>query len=236
MGLLRQRLGRFGNATRLAYTERGFLGGTRFVMRTVCCKFILLFKSRAAQKEVANLRYALRAARQKGQPGTPYIGLAITGGIGDLLVIARVMRDLGAAVGGIYFDVYVKRPAIAAWVFSDVPGFGGAYFDSLFHSLLPDYDVAVRASQFAMTYADRVRWPVLRDNPRMADAVFALMRSRLEMDEFVEVHPYQDNVFAAMAVRAGWTRRDYMHHQFGVAYGGDRLDVPSSQDAIAVSG
>lgn len=234
--MLKERLDRFSRAIWQAYRERGVVGGTRYVVRAVQLKFTLLLKHKNAQRHSVELIEALKNARKNTKPGTTHMALVITGGIGDLIVIARLMRDIAAEAGPIRFDVFVKRPAICSWLFENVPGFAGAHYDSLFDAMYAHYDVALRANSFIVTYADRLHWKNICQNKRMAELVFALIYNRNEFDDYVGPHPYRDNQLARAIVKGGHTRRDYVHHLAGIPYGGDQLDIPCSDEALAKYG
>ncbi|HQT47734.1 MAG TPA: hypothetical protein PLY97_10975, partial [Acidocella sp.] len=204
--LLLRRLRRFWVGTRLAYAERGMSGGTRYVLRTVYYKTSVLIKNKVAHRSTAALRKALVAARDKNPESMPHVALLISGGIGDLLVVARFIRDFGAEVGGIHFNVFVARPALANWAFSKVQGFAGAESDSLFFRVMEDYDLAIQAHSLIVTYSERIRWRALRVNPRMLEIVFSMIKSRVWADEFVNPHPYLDNILAQKIVQSGASR------------------------------
>jgi hypothetical protein len=230
--MLRQRLGRFATASRLAFAERGLFAGSRFVARTVRRKFVQLFKNQVAAKEAGALRVELAALRCNSHPDTAHLAVAATGGIGDLIVIARFMRDIAEATQAISFHVFVPRPETAAWVFQNVTGFAGAYPDSLFEQVRDEYDMAIRANSFVITYTEHLRWGHLCKTPRMAEIAFSIIRGRAEVDPYVEQHPYLDNRLARDIVHEGWTRRDYMHHLAGIEYGGDRMALPRARGAL----
>ncbi|WP_298264159.1 glycosyltransferase family 9 protein [Acidocella sp.] len=234
--MLQQRLWRFAKASLLAYRERGLGGGTRYILMTIRRKAALLLLHWASRREIAALRAGLAVSRVAASPGSVHIALAVSGGIGDLLVVARFMRDVAATAGPLRFDVFAKRPGITAWLFQNVDGFGCAYPDSLFHPVLADYDIAMRANTFVFTYSAQLQWSRICQNRRLAEVVFALLCNRAAFDEFVELHPYRDNELVRNIVRGGWTRRDYLHHLAGISYGGDRFDVPCAPDALAKFG
>jgi hypothetical protein len=60
------------------------------------------------------------------QDGSLVLAIGISGGIGDLIVAARFMRDLAAQTEAFTFDVFAARPSLIDWIFSKVPGFARA--------------------------------------------------------------------------------------------------------------
>jgi ADP-heptose:LPS heptosyltransferase len=231
-GAITTRLRRAIMAMRIAYTERGLAEAARFTLRTGFRKGTLLMRQFGARTQARHLREELRVAREATPDSPPCIAVAVTGGIGDLLVIARLLRDLGQHVGGARFDVFCPRPALAEWAFGGVPGFRRACYDILFDGLRSEYDMALRANQMVVLYQESLRWPVLRDHPVLASVANSLMRQRPKIDPFVTQHPWLDNFLAQKAVFAGCRRRDFLHHLAGIAYGGDGMAVPQDPAAL----
>jgi ADP-heptose:LPS heptosyltransferase len=175
----------------------------------------------------------LAEARRAEPDGPPRIAIAVTGGIGDFLVIARFLRDLERQVGALRFDIYCPRPELAQWACGRIPGFGQAHYDILFDAVRADYDLALRANQMLVLYRENLRWPVLRSAPALAAIVASLDRVRPKIDVFVVQHPYLDHFLASTAVFQGRSRRDYLHLLADIPYGGDALDVPADHAALA---
>ncbi len=168
--------------------------------------------------------------------GDPSIGVRISGGVGDDIVIARYLRDLLACVPGARFDIYCSNPATAAWVFASVPGFRGVFHDILFERYLGFYDLAMRISQFALVQAELVNWPKLRHHPELTRRVDSLMRSRPALEMVIQKHPYMDNFLASIAIFRNCTRRDFLHGTTKIGYGGDRLDLPLDTSLVQAHG
>jgi ADP-heptose:LPS heptosyltransferase len=231
-GAVAGRLRRAATTMRIAYAERGLAEAARFTLRSGLRKGTLLMWQLGARTQARQLREELRSAREAAPDGPPCIAVAVTGGVGDFLVIARFLRDLGQHVGGARFDVFCPRPALAAWAFGGVPGFRQAYYDILFDGLRAEYDMALRANQMVVLYRESLRWSVLRDHPALAAVAEAVMRQRPKIDPFVTQHPWLDNFLAQKAVFAGCRRQDFLHHLAGIAYGGDGMAVPQDPAAL----
>src|ERR1035438_42823 len=85
--------------------------GSRLLALTYTCRFVvvklpLLFRQIS---QVARRRTAIRKigiAREDLEDATPFIGLRVSGGLGDYLVIARFLRDLRSFAGNFTFDIY----------------------------------------------------------------------------------------------------------------------------------
>jgi hypothetical protein len=229
-------LPRFRHAAALlqaTWRQHGLAAAAGYGFSTALRKGNLLLRQVGAHTRERALRRALREERQLAPGGVPRIAVAITGGIGDILVIGRFLRDLEAHLGGAGFDIFCPRPALATWALGGLPGLRQVHYDILFDGLRHEYDVALRANQMLVLYQEDLRWQAARDSPALAQVVAALIRSRPLIDPFVAQHPWHDNFLAQKAVFGGRSRRDFLHHLAGLEYRGDRMAVP--QDAAALS-
>jgi len=206
--------------------QRGTFAAGIFLARTLFRKGPLLVRHLRAVQGMAQLRANVRASRQTVPASILQVGVMVSGGLGDMLVIGRFLRDLGQAAPGMRLDIFMSTPGMAAWAFREIPGFRGAYHDVLFDSAIAEYDVALRISQFVVVYSERVRSETLQAAGGMAQAVEAIMRFRPEIDICVNHNPWLDNHLARIATFHGATRRDFLHKIAAIPYGGDRLTVP----------
>ena len=173
----------------------------------------------------------LEAIRSDGRLA---IAITVSGGLGDLIVIARWMRDLATSVEPFSFDVFASSPSLAGWVFSAVPGFGRAYPDTLDDLAGRGYDLRLRVNQTVVVRYESVRWARLRKAPRMV-AVTAKMnaaRQRGGLEPYILNHPRLDNGLARKAVYAGRNRNDFLHSLTGLDYGGDLLGLAADDTVL----
>ncbi|MCO6414643.1 hypothetical protein JYK14_00410 [Siccirubricoccus sp. KC 17139] len=214
------------------WRQHGLAAAVGYGFSTVLRKGALLLHQVGARTQERTLRQALRAERRAAPGGVPRIAVAITGGIGDMLVVGRLLRDLEAHLGGAIFDVFCPRPALAAWALGGLPSLRQVHYDILFDGLRQEYDVALRANQMLVLYREDLCWQTVRDHPALAEVVAALIRNRPLIDPFVAQHPWHDNFLAQKAVFGGRSRRDFLHHLAGLEYRGDRMAVPQEPTAL----
>lgn len=169
-----------------------------------------------------------RARLREG--GRPLLAVAATGGLGDLIVMARFMRDLGTAAGPFDFAVICARPHLADWVFGAAPGFGTARFDTLAAGI-DDYDARLEINQVVVVAAGSMRRDRLDGHPRLLEALEAIGRAARPLAPYIEHQPLLDNGLGRKAVYSNRSRRDFLHHMAGVPYGGDRLDIAPEEGA-----
>jgi hypothetical protein len=187
-------------------------------------KFLLPWPRRAEAWRLEVLRSEGRLA----------IAITVSGGLGDLIVIARYMRDLAAEVEPFSFDVFAPSPSLAQWVFCTVPGFERAQHDSLDEFVGRSYDMRLRLNQTVVIVYNSLRWARLRDAPRMMAAVNRMSQSRRRcgLEPYIQHHPRLDNGLARKAVYSNRSRNDFLHSLSGLQYGGDHLPIAAADKVL----
>lgn len=173
----------------------------------------------------AVLRRLPSVSRTPVSPGTCAYAIRMTGGVGDAVVIARLARDLQAALGGGWrFDVYFHNPDAIRMLFAGIEGFGQCMHDKVFDAVVGHYLFALSANHFVTFVNEHLQLRALvADAPRVVRAWAHVEVWRQPVDKFIRVHPDLDGAFADAATRAGHKRHTYLHAMLGVPYGGDRL-------------
>jgi hypothetical protein len=203
----------------------GVISAAKLFFKLIGRKFPILWRQLTTAPRASAISRHVEAERARS--GRPYVAVAVTGGVGDHVVIARFLRDLCAAVGDIGFDVFSPTPEQAAWVFAAVPGFICSYHDILFERLLPEYDAGFRANQTIVVYREALCWSRLRNMPELVRVIDNLIRARAKVDVFIDRHPFLDNFLARTALFAERTRRDFLHAMADIPYGGDSMAIPA---------
>lgn len=232
----RTRLERFATTFRQTRDRHGNRRALQYATRTIVVKLPRVFAHARAARRAGAVRAEIARARLDRIDGHPHLAVAITGGIGDFIVLARFFRDLHEAAGPFEFDVFAPIPKQALWIFSAVPGFRTAYNDIILDKILGEYDVALRANQMLLVYEDHVRWRALRGSPRLLDVVATAIKARPAIEVFAQNHPWMDNHLARSIVFQGHGRRDYLHRFAGIGYGGDVFGLRADSTAAARHG
>jgi hypothetical protein len=169
----------------------------------------------------------------------PLLGIQISGGIGDYVVIARFLRDLATAVETFCFDVYAPDPKLAEWALASVPGFRSAYSEFIFPEVTDAYALTLRISQFVIVWKETADWWALRNHRALLRVIQNITRFRSNIDIMVERHPYMDGFLAQKAVYMNLSRRNFLHGMAKITYGGDLFDLAvdmSLHDQMGLSG
>lgn len=183
------------------------------------------------------LRYAYkrRQLRSAGIMQNNDGAILVTGGLGDLIVVARFLRDLLAHLGGGKFSIFYNSPAVAEMVFQNVPGFSGAYPSHFFKYAKDICLYGLTINQFI--YIEK--WP---DHRAMAvgDArIYELVRILEAHEKKIEPislmrfhHPFLDGTLGRYAAIKGRCRNDFLHYAAGIGYGGDELSLSKDETVL----
>jgi ADP-heptose:LPS heptosyltransferase len=203
--------------------EKSLWGLVIYVLRYVARR-----GPQAARRRLETRRsIAKQARKQIAAEGTISIGIMTTGAIGDQIIAARFLRDLGAYCDNkVSFDIYAPKISSSEWVYRNVPNVTGIFQDSAFsrtprkYSMVWELTSNLRVlsveSQFQASGATLLL--NIRENiQRFFDENLNLSDNRIAQ-EFVYIH----NV----------TRPISLHFIAGIEYGGDRFDLPSDANVV----
>lgn len=193
----------------------------RFMARYVWTKLPLLWQGAATKLKSGRVRSSIKAQLPTDKP--VILVHTLGGGIGDNIVIARFLRDLGAACGPLEFDVACNSAGAARWVFETIPGFRECHSSFLFREIAPLYALAIRITQVAEVCAYDERQLAL--NPKLASVCRRLEAFVADNAGLVAELPCSSGDFGRRAVYANQTRSTYLHYQAGIAHGGEGFDL-----------
>jgi len=232
---MKGRLKRLARRTQAIYLETGSLRAPiSYLHHAFRAKASLLARHAwALQGSLLPWRLAAERRRLSAHRNQGRLVIAVTaaGGLGDLITIARCLRDLAQEAEAFAFDVFAASPDLAQWVFAAVPGFGRAYPDTLERFSQRNYDLHLLINQTATAAPETIAWDRLRQAPRMLQAVRQLMRlsRQASLEPYILHHPRLDNGLARKAVYAGKSRQNFLHWMLGIGYGGDNLEIEADE-------
>ncbi|MCA3388713.1 MAG: hypothetical protein INF65_08785 [Roseomonas sp.] len=235
---MKGRLKRLTRRTQAIYLETGSLRAPISYLRHAFRAKASLLARHAWALQGSLLPWRLAAERRRlsahRNQGRLVIAVTAAGGLGDLIIIARCLRDLAQEAEAFAFDVFAASPDLAQWVFAAVPGFGRAYPDTLERFSTRNYDLHLLINQTATVAPETIAWDRLRQAPRMLQAVRRLMRlsRQASLEPYILHHPRLDNGLARKAVYAGKSRQDFLHWMLGIDYGGENLGIEADEEAL----
>lgn len=163
------------------------------------------------------------------------VAIQTSGGIGDQIIIARLLRDASTQFPDMRFDVFSNDLVVTRWAFGKNTSFRQAYIDSLFMTAIGKYDYAVAVSDTITESStrskegssDRQGFEALLDRAALYNKsnedIFSLgSRGRT----FQAIRLVCDNA----------TRHTALHHIAGIAYGGDEMAMECDPALLQASG
>lgn len=152
----------------------------------------------------------------------------ITGGIGDAIISARLIRDLQARLGvDFHFDVYYQTPALITPFFSQIAGFRQSNSIAGFDLLSQLYSVTLTLNQFAILHLNKTHGSQLAQQaPQLLHIISKAEQSRKPIEQYIASHPFFDGAFADQVAPQGYKRHRYLHAMLGLEYGGNALTLP----------
>lgn len=224
----------FGKSRQVYETTESPLLAAKFFIRYVMAKLPIAMNRWRQRRTVAQVRQAVTSEAQS--EGAPLcICIMVSGGVGDLIVIARFVRDLQRAAGPFQFDLFFRHAAVANWVFAAVEGYRSCFSDFLFDDLKHEYTAAMRISSFVTIYRD-IKGRRLRENANLSTVLNDIDRFRARISTFVDKHPFMDGFLGQHAVYMNRTRADFLHLMARIPFGGSRLELDADQTTVAEAG
>ena len=154
------------------------------------------------------------------------VAARITGGLGDYVVISRVIRELfSLSDGKLRFYIFCSAPGKGQWVWKN-DSFVEQVYDEIFYdnySLL--FDCTLFLNQF-IYYDERIIniEKIMRLAPKFGKALASCQKKRKDWNIFIENHPVLDGAFAHTAVALNYNRHNYIYHLLGISAGKIKQD------------
>ncbi|MDR3376531.1 MAG: glycosyltransferase family 9 protein [Ancalomicrobiaceae bacterium] len=157
------------------------------------------------------------------------IAIHVTGGLGDLIVVARFLRDFLQSIGGATFVILYNEPDIANMVFASVPGYRKSFHEIYFGDVKDSFRYAFTINQFFFVdRLDEAKSAFVRDHERHADIVSKvnhIAAKQEPVNRLKDNHPFLDGALGHYASFKGFGRSQFLHYLAGIDYGGDQLAI-----------
>jgi len=165
-----------------------------------------------------------------------FVALWITGGVGDAVIIARLLTALALEAAGDDYvvDLFYQKPENIRFLFQKQGRVRAVIDDMFFERTRQKYDLSGRVNQFVYFDIEAANWPkMIARAPKLCDAVRSSERRGKEFDLFIQHHPSLDGVFADSAVRIGCLRHTFLHHLTGLSLAEPNLEIEVDQEALS---
>ncbi len=231
-GRLRRLIYRFKNKS----SECGVLNALRllvpkytfFLIKMIKQRIRTLLKNWQFRKELAELKNNISDKNSLVSESFPLVyAVRITGGLGDALMIARLIRDYQANVAKDFqFDIYCQSPGLVSYFYENIPGFRKCFYLESYGLGVRGYDFALMANQFVtfdMEHFNAGR--VIKFFPKVFESYSTNVKERSKIEKFISAHPFLDGAFADIATKKGKKRYSYLHEMLGLPYSGNEVPL-----------
>ena len=153
--------------------------------------------------------------------------ILISGGLGDAIVIARLIRDLQIELDNSFaFDIYFHSPKNVIHFFKSIPGFREAINSELFDATKRYYCFSMRVNQFVTFEEEFIDYPTLiKHAPKVLNIIAHAIATRRPIEKYIAATPFLDGAFADLFAKKGYRRQTFLHSMLDLPYGGDHLDL-----------
>lgn len=153
--------------------------------------------------------------------------IKISGGLGDAIMIARLIRDLQISLQHeSRFDIYFHSPNAIRSFFTKIPGFRSLYSIEAFEATRDFYTFSLNINQYISFL------PIKKDKIQHIQAFEKLHRimtncnaENEKSNRYIKTFPALDGEFADITAARGVSRYKYHHTVLNIPYGGSRLDI-----------
>jgi hypothetical protein len=185
-----------------------------FILKKLYKKLLLEFSFRKLQLELK--KYSLRQEFNKqknfsNSSSTIFICISITGGIGDVICVARWIRQVKERFGQlIVIDVFFTSPQKVRFILKP-NGVREVFSDLIFRRLSSSYDTVLTVNHFIISHDSKFKTKrILSIAPDFYYFIKNIKKSVLPYQKYIDFHPTLDGLFADLIVEKGLTRKDFL--------------------------
>jgi hypothetical protein len=159
------------------------------------------------------------------------IAVSVGGAVGDNVMAARFLRDLGAVCPDLAFDVYTSNVVLGKWIYQDVAAVRDCFQDVAFNTVYTQYDVALFFGDTMKLLHHKATDGWSKEFSAIAASIARFSEAHKEAPEFPYNH---DGVVAQdLFYKHGLNRARANHFIADIPYGGDRYRLPADEEIIS---
>ena len=190
-------------------------------MKYTCKWFRKKISQRAKHREYKKINLA------SADPETDQMAVCISGGLGDHIIHARVLRDLAKSVGRVTYIIFAPDPDMVGWIMGEMPEFRAAYPEFLAASDALNYDCLLYLNTFAVFNEEHINYlKIQKLAPRLLKIIGCAIKKRRPWNIFIDNHPVLDGAFARQLTAIGGCRYDFLHSCLGLPPPDVRYTLP----------
>ncbi|QYM92305.1 glycosyltransferase family 9 protein [Dickeya zeae] len=200
---------------------------TYFMFKMIKQKIRSFIKNRQFKKEFSQISKDLHEI-DRSENSTPLVyAVKITGGLGDALMISRLIRDFQSEVAdGFKFDIYFQSPGLVSFFYENIPGFRKCFYTESYNIGVKGYDFALIANQFVIFDESQFNSSrIIKNFPRIFESYSVNLNQRAGIQKYISAHPFLDGAFSDFATKKGKKRYSFLHEMMGIGYTGNEVKL-----------
>ena len=165
------------------------------------------------------------------------IAVKITGGLGDYIVLGRILKNLLAVIENAECYIFVPNTEYAEWIFKNVPEVKEIYPEIFWDKCRQNCDCSLFLNTFVFFDEQNVNIQKIKKvAPRLLEIFSNTVRNHSIWTIYIENHPVLDGAFARQAVVLGYNRYSFINHCLGIQCSGYSFDLPlCNEEAMSVA-
>jgi hypothetical protein len=160
------------------------------------------------------------------------VGVKITGGLGDYVILSRVIRDLEEHSGKmVEFYIFCSAPGTGSWVWKNIPYVKRVFDEIFFDHYKSSFDCVIYLNQFIFYDEENINIDkIMNLSPAFGKVLASCRRNRRDWNFYIDNHPVLDGAFAHTAVARGFNRYNFIYHLLGIEPGEISRDFFTEND------
>ena len=195
--------------------DRVYLKSILFILKKLYKKLRLeLELNKKLQSELK--KYSLKQEFDKKKlfsesANSIFVCISITGGIGDVICIARWIRQVKNHFGMlIIIDVFFTSPEMTRFILQPI-GVRDVFSDLIFRRSSSSYDAVFTVNQFVISHESKFKTErILSIIPEFIYFIKDINKSLIPYQKYIDYHPKLDGLFADLVVEQELTRKDFL--------------------------
>jgi len=192
-----------------------YLNSVFFILKKLYKKVLLEIKLYKKLKSEF-IKYSLKQEFDKkklfsSSTNSIFVCISITGGIGDVICIARWIRQVKKHFGKlIVIDVFFTSPEMTRFILQPI-GVRDVFSDLIFRRSSSTYDAVFTVNQFVISHDSKFKTERIKSIvPEFIYFIKDINKSLIPYKKYIDYHPKLDGLFADLVVEQGLTRKDFL--------------------------
>ena len=211
-------------------TQRSLLAVGRYFVRFISRRGPAAIRRRIeARRSLARM-----TAQSQRTPNQIIVAIVVGGVVGDNIIAARFLRDLGEFCPNVSFDIYTSNVALGRWIYGNVgSGLRDCFQDTSFGKISEEYDAILEIGDTVKFL--QAKLTLTNNHSERLSKILASIRSFSDghKDDKTLAYNHDGIVAQELLYKHGKNRATANHFIAGISYGGDRYALAADENVVA---